>query len=121
LDHCTLTLEDAPTKQAGVNMSKYDGVWDGKKVKFQAGDLSEWEFVDVFPWMTSEEGKLFVVVPDSNLIDGEWERVEAGVDLDDLIDWFLHVLRGGDHEYISEKKSAIKALERAIEKIKATL
>ena len=93
-------------------------IWNGIEVEVYEGpsDLSTWEFNDPFPWLYATEKGLDFVVPDWDIVEDEWEMVQVGINLDDLIERFLELEEGNDdeNEVKANRLRAIAALERAL-------
>ena len=97
-------------------------MWSGREVEGYEGpsDFSKWDFSEEFPWICDSERGLDFVVPDWNIVDGEWEMVQVGIHLEDLIDCFIETenITYDEQECITNRERAISALERAIETLR---
>lgn len=107
----------------GGGMGKpWIAMWAGIEVDGYEGpsDLSKWDFSEEFPWICGTERGLDFVVPDWSIVDGEWEMVQVGIHLEDLIDGFIETenVTYDEQECITNRARAISALERAIETLR---
>jgi hypothetical protein len=123
---------DQSTAQHSADAAAADRVdpvvmWGNLEVTRQSGpmDFSDWSFGNIPPpWMYWEKGKLMIVSPDWDLVDGEWECLEAAVDFMQMIqnykDTFLSNNCDTEENMEKEKMAAIKALEKAIDILAST-
>jgi len=97
--------------------------WKGRVVSCWDGEenFDSWEFHEEFPWIVNGEvgrGLEFVSTDWTQDEDGEWEMVQIGVTLDDLIDFYIESQIETKDDDWKEAKDTISCLERQIEKIK---
>ena len=102
-------------------MSEPDATWCGHGVSVQEGyvDMTKWGFSDQFPWLCDGKDKLEIVVSDWDMVDGEWDYVQVGINFDDLLDEMFNLEDYEDTNDSDERRAnVIAALERAITKLK---
>lgn len=102
--------------------------WCGRDVTCWDGDeyFDEWEFCEDFPWIVNAmtgRGLEFVSNDWRLDEDGEWELLQIGVKLDDLIDFYIEsqLEQVGGEKPFNETTQAIECLRKQIEKLEVHL
>ena len=94
-------------------------MWGGFEVENFEGprDFSQWNFSEPTPWLAFEFGKFYLVAPDWNVVNGEWESCQAGIPFLEMIKRYKEVFMNGEEgpeDLEQHKQGAIDALKQAI-------